>query len=271
MAQTGANSTNRQKEMETMKLYKLTNARGYTREEHLNCLQWGKGIIYEAAGAAGQPLCTSGLMHCYLHKLVAVLCDCLDGNYGPDGRLWKCTGEGEFLSDGLQGGFRKLTSLEEVPLPKITMEERVHWGILCAIEVFDEELFSNWAKGWVSANRQENGAMQVVRTLGAYGYSHPKYKASLAGYYAARAAAKAAGANADWDAFAGMEAGELAANAATAAAEAAAVAGKDIDFGALAERAVEAEQLVETKSEDLCPQCGLTPYSCICFTPSDND
>ena len=96
--------------------------------------------------------------------------------------------------------------------------------------------------------------MQVVRTLGAYGYSHPKYKASLAGYYAARAAAKAAGANADWDAFAGMEAGELAANAATAAAEAAAVAGKDIDFGALAERAVEAEQLVETKSEDLCPQ-----------------
>jgi len=161
--------------------------------------------------------------------------------------------------------------LEEVPLPKITMEERVHWGILCAIEVFDEELFSNWAKGWVSANRQENGAMQVVRTLGAYGYSHPKYKASLAGYYAARAAAKAAGANADWDAFAGMEAGELAANAATAAAEAAAVAGKDIDFGALAERAVEAEQLVETKSEDLCPQCGLTPYSCICFTPSDND
>ena len=106
--------------------------------------------------------------------------------------------------------------------------------------------------------------MQVVRTLGAYGYSHPRYKASLAGYYAARAAVMAVRANADLDAFAGVEAGELAADAATAAAEAAAMAGKDIDFGALAERAVEAEQLVE-KSEDLCPQCGLIPYSCMCF------
>jgi len=257
--------------METMELYKLTDAWGCTREGYLNYLQWGKGITHEAAGAAGQPLCTSGWIHCYPHKLVAVLRDCLDGNYGPDGRLWKCTGEGEFLSDGLQGGFCKFTSLEEVPLPKITVEGRVHWGILCAMEVFDEELFSNWAKGWVSANRQKNGAMQVVRTLGAYGYSHPKYKASLAGYYAARAAVMAVRANADLDAFAGVEAGELAADAATAAAEAAAIAGKDIDFGALAERAVEAEQLVETKSEDLCPQCGLTPYSCICFTPSDND
>ena len=129
-----------------MELYKLTNARGYTREEHLNCLQWGKGIIHGTASAIGQPLRTSDLVHCYLHKLVAVLCDCLDGNYGPNGRLWKCTGEGEFLSDGLRGGFCKFTSLEEVPLPKITVEGRVHWGILCAMEVFDEELFSNWAK-----------------------------------------------------------------------------------------------------------------------------
>ena len=59
--------------------------------------------------------------------------------------------EGTILEEGMmKGGSTKLTLLREIPLPTVTKEQRIRYGILCAMEVETNEPWKLWASKWLS-------------------------------------------------------------------------------------------------------------------------
>ena len=182
--------------------YKLTDKDGRTKAAYTNALQWGVGISHAATGKAGQPLCSDGYIHCYDHPLVGVLRDCQDGRYGPGARMWECWGEGEFLAEDLKCGFRRLTILREIPLPVVTPQQAVRWGILCSQEVYHEKSYVRWATGWLDGTERSADVANIVRNnayvISTYGdcstttAAYAAYTAAYVAYvaYAAYATAK---------------------------------------------------------------------------------
>ena len=225
-----------------MELYKLTNERGRTRERYPNCLQWGKNVTHEAAGPPGQRLSTDSWVHCYAHELVAAMRDCQDGYYGPNARLWQCTGEGAQLSDGLKWGFRRITTLQEVPLPEVTAEQRVHWGILCSLQVYKEQGYTKWAMGWLNGTERHQNAARIANT--AYNDANVSQEAARAAYYAALAAQEASKPFMERMRWTPSYVAKTAGYAAAAVTIAAKTTASVVDFGALAEKAVKDELTV---------------------------
>ena len=216
--------------------YKLTNERNCTREGHPNCLQWGAGITHEASGS-GKVLCTDGWIHCYADPFVGVMRDCHGGRYGLGAHMWECLGEGKHLSDGLKWGFRRITTLRELPLPKVTAEQRVRWGILCSLEVYKEQRYVQWAQRWLRGTGRKATTIQKI-IYAAYYDTHGSPAAAMAAYHAAMAAysiAKCA-------VVPLITTMSNASKAAGHAANAAEVDGPVIDFAALAHRAIANEQ-----------------------------
>ena len=226
---------------------KLTNEYNRTRDGFTNCLQWGVGITHEASGY-GHTLYSDKWIYCYADPLIAVLRDCQEGRYCPFAHLWECLGEGEHLSDGLKWGFKKLTTLRELPLPKVTPEQRVHWGILCSLEVYKEQRYAKWAAAWLrGAGRKDGKAIQKVAHA-AFDDPNASHEAGNAACYAAMAAQGAAKCTtAPLSATISTNAAKAAGCA--AAAKAAKAYSPAIDFAALAHRAVEEEKLVHVPEE----------------------
>lgn len=134
-----------------MKVYKLTNSEGQTK----NQTQWGENVTHEVSGQG--ELCTSGWLHCYPHPLIAVLMDSADAcfTFGKQARLWEAEGSGEQKDDhGLKMGFSRLTTIREIPMPAMTIRQR----LIIAIRVilisssYDDpfvKLFGEWADKWI--------------------------------------------------------------------------------------------------------------------------
>ena len=217
--------------------YKLTDKDGRTKAAYTNALQWGVGISHAATGKAGQPLCSDGYIHCYDHPLVGVLRNCQDGKYGPGARMWECWGEGEFLAEDLKCGFRRLTILREIPLPVVTPQQAVRWGILCSLEVYHEKSYVRWATWWLDGTERSADVSNIVRN-NAYIISTYGDCSTTTSAYAAYAAAAAAYAAAAPSAFPSSDAYVSVYVASSSVFHAAKCA---IDFGALAEQAVAEE------------------------------
>lgn len=106
-------------------VYKLTdqNMRTWKRT------QWTWGHWKETTGE-GQ-LCGPGWLHCYSDPLLAVLFNPIDGDY-RDPRLFQAQGEGKRKDDfGVKIGFTRLRLLKEIDVPKLSLEERQMFAILC--------------------------------------------------------------------------------------------------------------------------------------------
>ena len=195
------------------KLYKLTDENGMTRDE----TQWGPGATHSGTGAGG--LCGPGYIHAYEHPLLAVLLNPIHANF-RNPRLWEATGEIALRDGHLKCGCVSLTTLREIPVPKITAEQCVRFAILCAKQVFRDTAYTAWADKWLSGED----------------------RSAWAAAEAARAAAEAARAEAAEAAWAAAEAWAAEAWAAEAAARAWAAAraarAADIDLIAIAEEAI---------------------------------
>jgi hypothetical protein len=187
------------------KFYKLTDQSGQTK----NGTQWGPGVTHTAEGLLGQ--CANGL-HAYSDPILAVMLNPIHADISHP-RLWECEGSDEHLDDrGLKSCCRSLTTVREIPVPEVTTEQRVRFGVFCGMEALrdiDAEWateWRQWARGWLDGfDRSAEAAARAAR-------------AAWAAAWAARAAA--------W---------------AEAAAWAAAWADKPIDLIALAHRAVSQE------------------------------
>ena len=129
------------------KLYKLTDEKGKTRAKGSE-LQWGEGVAHTAKGE-GTKLCTNGVIHAYEHPLIAIVMCPIHAAF-DEMRLWEAEGEIVAREGQLKCGVKTLTTVREIPVPEITLEQRVRFAIACAMEVCQEEYFVQWAQKWLS-------------------------------------------------------------------------------------------------------------------------
>ncbi len=137
------------------KIYKLTDANGQT----YGGTQWGPGITNNAPG--GGALCTAAWIHAYRDPILAVLMNPIHGNY-KDPQLWEAEGE-VGIDDGTKVGCTILTTLRQIPVPIITVEQRMVFYILCAKRAYADPGWIRWADSWLSgADRSEKSVSAEV-------------------------------------------------------------------------------------------------------------
>jgi len=223
-----------------MKCYKLTDKLGETRGK----TKWGPGISHETDGTG--ELCSSGWLHFYRDPLLAVLLNPIHANFPDDNgkhsrsacsmRLWEAEAEGHIKDNaGLKSGCTKLTTTHEIPVPKVTTEQRVRFAILCVKQVCIEPEWNKWADAWLS-NKDRSAsaaskAWEAAKTAEGVAWTSAE-KAAKAAAEATKAAARAAWAS-EW-------ASESAARAADWATDATnRKAGKSIDLSSIAHKSVD--------------------------------
>ena len=199
-----------------MKKYKLTDQEMMTYD---NC-KWEIGQPKTTSGKGN--LCSPGFLHYYHSPLLAILLNIKHSNFSNP-RLFEVKALGNHLNDkGLKGGCTKMTIIKELPIPQITINQRIAFGILCSLQVYSEKSYVEWAYNWLNNIDRSNKIIHfstITNIAAAYAAS---YTADAAAAYTAADAAYAAAVNA--------------ANAAVYAAYAA--GNKTIDFNILAKKAL---------------------------------
>lgn len=128
-----------------MKVYKLTEQNFLTLYKTL----WGENVTHETKPFVFS-LCNPGCLHYYYNPYLAVLLNPIHADI-VDPILWEAEAEGEQLDDhGLKGGCTKLTTIRQLPLPKVTLEQRVEFAIQCAMKCKHNTHWKKWADNWLS-------------------------------------------------------------------------------------------------------------------------
>lgn len=129
-------------------MYKLTDENGQTGQAHNNNTQWGENVTHTTSGEG--ELCTSGWIHVYDDPILAVILNPIHTNFESP-RLWECECTGAMKEDrGLKFGVSSCTTLKEIPLPEITINQKIAFEILCSLEVYKSKSFEQWANNWLT-------------------------------------------------------------------------------------------------------------------------
>jgi hypothetical protein len=141
-----------------MRYYKLTNQNLQT----YGGFQWELLKWEEASGDPTRPLCTDGWFHCCDSPLLVVLHNPIHANIANP-RLFEVEVAGDTKDEnGMKHGFRKMRIVKELPVPEITLEQRVRYGILCAKAVCTDPKFVKWADCWLSGEDRTQAAAQAA-------------------------------------------------------------------------------------------------------------
>ena len=128
-----------------MKKYKLTNLHMQTYE---GC-QWELNVQKTTLGNSHY-LSNDQWLYYYHNPLLAVLFNPIYNNV-TNPRLFEVKALGKHLdNNGVKGGCTKLTLIKEIELPIITLNQKVAFGILCALEVYENKDFIKWANNWLN-------------------------------------------------------------------------------------------------------------------------
>jgi hypothetical protein len=116
------------------------------------------GKWYKTSGEGD--LCWEGWLHFYHSPDLAVLLNPIHADF-KDPVLWEAECRGKSLDDrGLKIGWTEARIVKKIKLPKWTTTQKVAFGILCAKEVFFDNVWNRWADDWISGkDRSENAAM----------------------------------------------------------------------------------------------------------------
>jgi len=100
-------------------------------------------------------LCSPGWLHFYEHPLLAILHNSLHADI-ENPRLFRAKVSGKCLKDGqLKIGYTHAILTKELPLPKITLNQKIAYAILCAKAVYKEEKsFIKWADNWLGGKNR---------------------------------------------------------------------------------------------------------------------
>lgn len=141
-----------------MTIYKLT-------DQHLRTyggFQYTLGVEATATGEGG--LCSPGLLHFYLSPEVAALLNPIHAAIQTP-RLWRAETSDVPVMDGTRkGGVRRMTLIEELPLPVLTTEQRVQVAIVCAWPTGSSG-WRRWALGWLRG--EDRAAAKAAAAAGA--------------------------------------------------------------------------------------------------------
>jgi hypothetical protein len=210
-------------------LVKLTDQNMRTH----NGFQWELGVWQTARGKSTEQ-CTDGVLHYYPDEILAVLCNLRHADIVKP-RMFAVEIQNHIGSDGLKCWCKSQRLTEEIAVPTVTVNQRIAFGILCSLAVYNNEGYKAWAYNWLT------GKDRTARAADAAAYlARSAYAAADAAVYAARAVYAAADAAADAAVYA-AHAAYLArsADAALHAAVYAAHASVRIDFILLAHKALE--------------------------------
>jgi len=112
--------------------------------------QWTPGEWVETSGQGD--LCSSGWIHAYTHPLLASLLNPIHADI-RNPILFAIEAEGARKNDhGLKVGFTRMRLMQELDLPVLTPEQRIAFGIYCALEVYSEPSFVAWAQCWLGGS-----------------------------------------------------------------------------------------------------------------------
>ena len=226
-----------------MTLYKLTDQQMMTRGNTL----WGEGVTHIAKFDGDGPLCSEAWIHAYEHPLIAVLRNPKDAKINNP-LLWIAEGEIGKKENQLKCGCKSLTTIKQIPLPKISLEQKVRFAIGCAWPPYINNKWRAWAENWLDNKDRTYKSAADAAHAATYTATYAAAAADAAAYAAAAADAAAYAVAATYaaayaaDAAHAADAAVAAADAAAYAADAAAAAyaadAAHVDFIAIAEWAI---------------------------------
>ena len=125
--------------------YKLTDSEMQT----YGGTQWVMGKTKRTSGAG--ELCGPGWLHWYDDPIVALMMNPTHAGFVTP-RLFVAKWGGKRKDDrGCKSGSTALTLAQEVlPVPAVTITQRVAFGILAALEVTQDSSWRKWAERWLS-------------------------------------------------------------------------------------------------------------------------
>ncbi len=141
-----------------MKCYKLLDRNMESR----NGGRWTIGEWKEADELGF--FCGPGGFHGYVHPLLAVLHNQLHANI-RDPRLFEAEAAGRTIYDGqMQLKAQRMRIVREIPIPTVSLEQRIAYGIYCAKAVYSDPQWNSWADAWMSgADRSQSAAKSAVK------------------------------------------------------------------------------------------------------------
>jgi len=161
--------------------YKLTDENGQTH----NNTQWGPNITHEAPGQSY--LCTGGWIHYYTDPYLAIFMNPIHADF-VNPKLWSAKVEGNIKEETLKCGCQKLTTIRELNIHTMTIENRVKIGIRCAMLVYKEPRWVKWANKWLDGvDRSVKAAIAVMGIVNTKGSTLAEWAASDAAEAVVRA------------------------------------------------------------------------------------
>lgn len=154
--------------------YKLTNTDGTTSFR----MEWAVGKTNRATGT-GTKLCTDGYLHVYDLPEQAVLMR--EAHVGRSyTRLWEVECPDEGITDGTKRGVKTATVLREIPLPKLTYEQRIEIAVRLVLISCKEEQWKAWATSWLSKKDRSRASAETALTIARISQEYACYKVSCA-------------------------------------------------------------------------------------------
>jgi len=96
--------------------------------------------LYKITDANGNIDEGPGRTRWYNDPLLAVMLNPICDNYNLDtAKIWSC----EWTISG-EAGRRNNKTLKEIELPRVTLNQRIAFGVICALQVYQEPEFSKW-------------------------------------------------------------------------------------------------------------------------------
>ncbi len=100
---------------------KLTDKDGKTR----NNTQWGPGVSHKAT-RLGTALCTNQVIHYCEDEYLAVFANPTHSSFNPKNmRLWEFAPKIKVAGDAMKSACKEGTTIKEVPIPNLTVEQCV--------------------------------------------------------------------------------------------------------------------------------------------------
>jgi hypothetical protein len=138
-------------------------------------------------------MCTDQVLHCYNHPLLAVILNSVHANI-KNPLLFEISVDKIVASDGLKFASKSQTLIKEIPLPEISLEQKIEFGIRVAKTIYTEKKWNEWADKWLDgSDRSKESAAYAVAAYAAAAYAaadaaYAAYTTAYTTAYAAHAA-----------------------------------------------------------------------------------
>ena len=115
----------------------------------------------------GTRLCTNQVFHFYPSAAMAAFANPI-GAQIVNPRCFEVEVEDVVNRDSIKGGCKAITRGQEVPVPVLTLEQRIEIGIRCALTVYKDPGFQSWANAWLSGEDRTAKAAADAPSYAAY-------------------------------------------------------------------------------------------------------